>query len=681
MGDEARRAASFGGLEVAAFESRRAKETAALISNYGGIPRVGPSMREVPLEENVAAFDFAEKLLGGKLDGVIFMTGVGTRTLLDTLATRYPVSEIVRGLSKVTIIARGPKPVAVLREFQVPVTIMVPEPNTWREILQELDENPRGFTLDGSRVAIQEYGVPNEKLIQELTGRGAKVLRVPVYRWALPEDLAPLLESLRAILEGRARVVLFTNAAQVEHVLRVASEKGFKERLFEKLRSSVVCSVGPTCSEALVANGITVDLEPEHPKMGNLVLEAAERASALLREKGGERGGAPPSENPGLTTREAGPISGSPGSVKVVSPRETRVPSPAPWRESRFMKACRLEPADATPVWLMRQAGRYMKEYRELRARVPFLELCKNPDLVAELTVTAARKIGADAAIIFADLLLIVEPLGFELEYDKGEGPIVRPALRKSADVDRMREVEPLESLSFLFDAIRKTRAELPGETPLIGFGAAPFTLASYIIEGGASKNFVHTKTLMYRDAGAWRALMEHLVRGLTGYINGQIAAGVQAVQVFDTWVGCLGPADYREYVQPYTRALIRGISPGVPLIHFGTGTAMLLEDMRDAGGDILGLDFRVELDEAWARLQNRARRKVGVQGNLDPMVLYAELPYIRRHVRRILDQAAGRPGHIFNLGHGVLPDTPFEHVVELVRMVRELSAAGKARG
>src|SRR2546425_12037085 len=219
------------------------------------------------------------------------MTGVGTRTLLDTLATRYPVSEIVRGLSKVPIIARGPKPVAVLREFQVPGTVMVPEPITWRELLQALDEYACSFLLDGRRVAIQEYGVPNEKLIQELTGRGAQVLRVPVYRWALPEDLAPLLESLRAILEGRARVVLFTNAAQVEHVLRVASEKGFKERLFEKLRSSVVCSVGPTCSEALVANGITVDLEPEHPKMGNLVLEAAERASALLREKSGERGG------------------------------------------------------------------------------------------------------------------------------------------------------------------------------------------------------------------------------------------------------------------------------------------------------------------------------------------------------------------------------------------------------
>src|SRR3989442_5162535 len=209
-----------------------------------------------------------------------------------------------------------------------------------------------------------------------------------------------------------------------------------------------------------------------------------------------------------------------------------------------------------------------MKEYRELRARVRFLGLSKTRDLVAELTVTAARKIGADAAIIFAALVLIVEPLGFELEYDKGEGPIVRPALRKSADVDRMREVEPLESLNFLFEAIRKTRAELPGETPLIGFGAAPFTLASYIIEGGASKNFVHTKTLMYRDAGAWRALMEHLVRGLTGYINGQIAAGVQAVQVFHTWVRCLGPADYSAYVPPFTLPLTPGTLPGIPGVH-----------------------------------------------------------------------------------------------------------------
>ena len=343
----------------------------------------------------------------------------------------------------------------------------------------------------------------------------------------------------------------------------------------------------------------------------------------------------------------------------------------APWDDSRFMRACRKEPVDATPIWLMRQAGRYMKEYRELRAKVPFLELCKNPGLVSEVTVTAAKKLGVDAAIIFADLLLIVEPLGLRLAYGQGEGPIIKPALRLPGDVDQLREVDPQQSLAYLYDAIRQTRADLDPKLPLIGFAACPFTLASYLIEGGGSRNYRNTKGLIYRDPGAWRTLMEHLARNLARYINGQIAAGVQAVQVFDTWVGCLGPADYREFVLPYTRMMIEGIAPGTPIIHFGTGTGMLLEDMRRAGGDILGLDSHVELDEAWARLGYA----VGVQGNLDPVVLYASQPYIRARVQRILNQAAGRPGHIFNLGHGLLPDTPFENVVALVEMVHELSS------
>jgi uroporphyrinogen decarboxylase len=334
------------------------------------------------------------------------------------------------------------------------------------------------------------------------------------------------------------------------------------------------------------------------------------------------------------------------------------------------MKACRREAVDATPVWLMRQAGRYMKEYRELRAKVPFLELCKNPDLVSEVSVTAAKKLGVDAAIIFADLLLIVEPLGFSLAYDRGEGPIIKPALRLPVQVDQLRELEPQQSLAYFCDAIRRTRADLDPTLPLLGFAACPFTLASYLIEGGGSRNCRHTKRLMYRDRGAWRALMEHLARNLAKYINGQIAAGVQAIQVFDTWVGCLGPADYCEFVLPYSRIMISGITPGTPIIHFGTHTGMLLEDMRDAGGDIIGLDFHVELDEAWARLGY----SVGVQGNLDPIVLYADQACIRSRVERVLDQAGGRPGHIFNLGHGLLPDTPFENVVALVDMVHELS-------
>ncbi|HET7099844.1 MAG TPA: uroporphyrinogen decarboxylase [Terriglobia bacterium] len=656
---------NFAGLEVAAFESRRAEEIAKLITHCGGVPRVGPSMREIPLENNSAAFEFAEKLLAGKFQGVVFMTGVGTRTLLEALQSRYAIEEIVHGLSTTTVLARSPKPAQVLREYGVPVTILAPEPNTWQEILQELDENPRGFALQGSTVAVQEYGEPNQAFLDELKSRGAVPFRVPVYRWALPEDLGALKETLDAILKGRARVVLFTSRNQVTNVLQVAAGLEVGNELKKALRQTVVCSIGPTCSGALVAAGIAVDLEASPPKMGVLVLEAARRAAELLREKDSSPGAA------AIRPNGAGPtFAGSPAVTEPVGVESPSAPGEA-LKNSRFMKACRREPVDATPIWLMRQAGRFMKEYRELRARVPFLELCKNPDLVTEVTVSAARKLGVDAAIIFADLLLIIEPLGLQLEYGKGEGPMIRPALREPGDVDRLRDVEPEESLGYLYDAIRRTRAALPPGLPLIGFAGAPFTVASYMIEGGASKSFRHTKALMYRDEGAWRALMERLGREIAKYVNAQIEAGVQAVQIFDSWVGCLGPEDYRRFVLPYSRLLLQGITPGTPVIHFGTGTGMFLEEMRDAGGDIIGLDFHVELGKAWARLGER----VGVQGNLDPVALYADLPFIRQRVQEILDQAAGRPGHIFNLGHGILPDTPEENVISLVKMVHELSS------
>jgi len=345
--------------------------------------------------------------------------------------------------------------------------------------------------------------------------------------------------------------------------------------------------------------------------------------------------------------------------------------------DSRFLKACRSEPVDATPIWLMRQAGRYMKDYRDLRARVPFLELCKNPALVSEITVTAAEKLGVDAAIIFADLLLIVEPLGLHLEYGKGDGPLITPAVRTPADVDRLLEVEPEQSLAYFYDAIRQTRTDLAARLPLIGFAGCPFTMASYLIEGGGSRNYRHTKALMYRNPGAWRELMERLARNLARYINAQIDAGVQAVQVFDTWVGCLGPADYRQYAQPYTHLMLEGVNSGTPIIHFGTGTATLLEAMRDAGGSVIGVDSHIELNEAWRRLGSG----VGVQGNLDPIALYGDLDFLRMRAQRVLDQAGGRSGHIFNLGHGLLPDTPYENVLALVKIVHDVSSERFAKG
>ena len=338
-------------------------------------------------------------------------------------------------------------------------------------------------------------------------------------------------------------------------------------------------------------------------------------------------------------------------------------------QDSTFMRACRREPVPYTPIWLMRQAGRYMQEYREVRARTTFLELCKRPELATEVTVYAAERLGVDAAIIFADILLIVEPMGIELEFAKGEGPQLHNPVRTSADVDRLREVESVDSLGFVMEAIRQTRRALKADLPLIGFAGAPFTLASYIIEGGSSKNYIHTKRLMYTDAGAWHEMMSRIARSLARYLNAQIAAGAQAVQLFDSWVGCLSLHDYREYVLPHTRNVIENITHGTPVLHFGTGTAAMLEAMKEAGGDVIGLDWRVDLSDAWQRLGD-----VAVMGNLDPITLFTNPNYLRGEAKRILDEAANRPGHIFNLGHGILPETPVDNVIALVDAVHELS-------
>jgi uroporphyrinogen decarboxylase len=312
-----------------------------------------------------------------------------------------------------------------------------------------------------------------------------------------------------------------------------------------------------------------------------------------------------------------------------------------------------------------------MNEYREVRGRTTFLELCKTPSLAAEVTVTAAERLGVDAAIIFADILLILEPMGINLEFAHGEGPVIHNPVRTATDVDRLQEIEDVGSLDFVCEAIRHSRESLREDLPLIGFSGAPFTLASYIVEGGASKNYVYTKTLMYNDSGAWHAMMSLIARGLGKYLNAQIDAGAQAVQLFDSWVGCLSVDDYREFVLPHTRSVIQSITPGVPVIHFGTGTGTLLELMREAGGDVIGLDWRVRLDEGWKRVGHDK----AVMGNLDPVVLFANQDQLRSQTKRILQQVERRPGHIFNLGHGILPETPVENVIALVEMVHEMSA------
>lgn len=344
-----------------------------------------------------------------------------------------------------------------------------------------------------------------------------------------------------------------------------------------------------------------------------------------------------------------------------------------PLANSRFLRAARCQSVDRTPVWIMRQAGRYLPEYMAVRSQVTFIELCKRPELAAEVTLTAREVLGVDAAILFADLLPILEPMGFQLEYLQGEGPVIHNPLGDSRQVDRVQPVEDISQLDYVFAAVRLIRAALPANIPLLGFAGAPFTLASYAIEGSGSKNYVRTKTLMLTDPAAWDVLMGKLVESLSRYLIAQIDAGCQAVQIFDSWAGCLSPADYRRSVMPYTRRLIESLPRDVPVINFLTGNPALLADQAAAGGQVVGIDWRVDFGEARRIVgQNRA-----IQGNLDPVALYADLPTLRRSVQEILDANAGHPGHIFNLGHGVHPDMNPANVKALVQMVHELSERG----
>lgn len=648
----------FQGHRVVAFESRFAGEMAELIFRHHGLPQLAPAMAEAPLEQNVGAIRFGERLFQGEIAVAVFMTGVGTRTLMEVLQTRYRQRDLLGALAGTTLIARGPKPIAALRAVGLSTVIPVPEPNTWRELLEVMDTSERCPNLFGLTVAVQEYGTPNRPFLEELKKRGAEVLQVPVYRWTLPSDTGPLCQAIDALIAGTCRVALFTNSMQVSHLFQLAGQQQKADALRRALSTTVTASIGPNCSQALRRELVQVDVEAGQPNMARLVEEASGKAAGMLEDK-----------------------AASPSS-RVAVPVEVRSGTSAPQTYSQldssvFMRACRRQTTDYTPVWLMRQAGRYMAEYREIRSRTSFLGLCKNSDLAAEVTVTAAHRLGVDAAIIFADILLIVEPMGLGLTFEGGDGPSIQGVIRSRADVDRLSEVNPEESLAFVFDAVRKARAGLRSDLPLIGFSGAPFTLASYITEGGGSKNYVHTKELMYCHPEAWDAMMQLISRSVVKYLNGQILAGAQAVQLFDSWAGCLSPEDYRRSVLPYTVQVIENIRPRVPVIYFSTGTGGYLDLVGSTGADVIGVDWRIDLAQAWAKIGDRQ----AVQGNLDPLVLLGDPAAIAGKAGRILDRVGGRPGHIFNLGHGILPQTPVDQVLRLVDAVHERSRKARLSG
>ncbi|MHB8969209.1 MAG: uroporphyrinogen decarboxylase [Pirellulaceae bacterium] len=638
---------SFRGLRVAAFASRRADEIARLIERLAGTALVTPSLREVPIAETTATADFAHRLLIGEIGVAVFLTGGGFQHLLGTVERHVNRERFLHALADIVTIARGPKVAHSMREVGLAPTHVVDEPHTWRDLLTTVDQY---VPVDNQVVAIQEYGESNVSLVAGLEARGARVVTIPVYRWELPENIQPLADNLLALADGHVDVVLFTSAIQVTNVLQVARQLGLEGPVRQALERAVVGSIGPTTSEVLRRLDLPVDFEPTHAKMGHLVRYAAEHGKDLLEHK-----------------QQQGRTQMAEKIPRVIDPQE---PPQAPWFDGPFMRACRREPTAVTPVWLMRQAGRYMAEYRQVREKVTFLELCKSPSLCSEVMCTAVRRLGVDAAIVFSDLLPILEPMGLDLEFAPHGGPLIHNPVREALDVDRVRELESVEPLQFVMEAVRQTRRDLPPQIPLIGFAGAPFTLASYTIEGGSSRNYIHTKMLMYRDPGAWRALMDRFARAVTRYLNAQIQAGAQAVQLFDSWVGCLSTTDYRQFVLPYVQQIIAGIARGVPVINFATGNPELNTLLAEGGSHVVGVDWRMPLDEAWQVIStDRA-----IQGNLDPCVLLADRPYIRQRVADMLAMAEGKPGHIFNLGHGILPQTPVDNAIALVDAVHELS-------
>lgn len=344
---------------------------------------------------------------------------------------------------------------------------------------------------------------------------------------------------------------------------------------------------------------------------------------------------------------------------------------------SRFVRACLRRRVDRTPVWLLRQAGRYMPEYMAVRRHHSLLEICRTPEIAAEVTITAAERLGVDAAIIFADLLLPLTPMGLDFEFLAGEGPVVHAPIRTAEQVRALR-TDCVGELSYVAQAIEKVAAHFAApradgdQLGIIGFCGAPFTLASYMIEGGSSRNYIETKKLMYNDSDAWPMLTEKLVDVLAGFAQQQVEGGADVIQIFDSWVGALSVADYRQYCLPAATELVRRIrAMGVPVIYFGVDTASLLPAMSETGADVIGLDWRIPLDAGWKAIGHGC----GVQGNLDPITLFAPDDVLEARVREVLDAAGGRQGHIFNLGHGIVPGTPVENVIKVVQWVKEYGA------
>lgn len=586
------------------------------------------------------------ELGAGAIDVVIFRTAAGVHQFIANLNSQNQ-QPVLDGLTDIQVIGASPAATTALEHLGIAPHLGVTRDRSWRSVLTAIDKQYRTTDRSGSPLATLQVALERcgdwFSLSSGLEARGARVRPMQLFPPLVEVPPAQAQAFFEALETGALEAFWFGSATEATVFCRISKQFG-RARLTDHLSDHhIVICASRGAQEILADRGLPVDMvcDPATPAMTQIANQIHNLRNRKLN------------------------------SIKNMSGPSSSSNDPnAPWYNSPFMKACRGEPTDVTPIWMMRQAGRYMAEYREVRANVSFLELCANSQLCSEVMCTAVNRLGVDAAIIFSDLLPILVPMGCDLEFVKGDGPVIHNPVRTTADIDRIRPLESNAELEFVMETVRLTRRDLPADMPLIGFAGAPFTLASYMIEGGASRNYAATKTMMHGDPGAWKQLMDHLVQSISIYLNGQVEAGAQCVQLFDSWAGCLSYEDYRIHVHPHVQKIIASLPTDVPVINFATGNPSLLPLLADTQASVIGIDWRTRLDDAWQTVgHDRA-----VQGNLDPTVLLTNPQEIRRQAKIVLDQAAGRPGHIFNLGHGILPMTDVDNAIALVDAVHELS-------
>ena len=576
------------------------------------------------------------RLLTGEVDLIVFFSSFGWDFFWQRAIRVADQTRLIHALSDIKTVVGNQQ--VLEKQAGLGIEASVTPFEDWRELLVYLDQK---LPVSNLTVAIEStseiHGVA-----AGIEARGGAVVKIPAIEFERKDPSANEQDLIDSIEDGDLGTILLPNpmcAARFDYLVQKRRLPAFQKNVDQL----IIMALGSDTQDVLRESQISCDIVLSENQLQKEIQQSVE-SIRVVKERTQEQ-----MSNPGSAFNDTS----------------------APWFNNPFMKAIRLEPVEVTPIWMMRQAGRYMQEYREVREKVPFLELCKRPQLCSEVMCTAVEKLGVDAAIIFSDLLPILEPMGCHLEYMVGDGPVIHNPIRTHKDIDRIKPLQNNDELQFVIETVRQTRLDLPADMPLIGFAGAPFSLASYMIEGKSNRHYAHTKKIMFGDSAAWDELMSKLTDSIIIYLTGQIKAGAQCVQLFDSWAGCLAVSHYEKFVAQYVHRIIDAISPLAPVINFATGNPALLSQLSATRAQVIGVDWRIDLDDALGTIgPNKA-----FQGNLDPTILLSDPSQIRTMAQDVLNRAGNRPGHIFNLGHGILPQTPVENAIALVEIVKELSA------